>query len=64
MPWDRKRLLGYIETIQLLLGMTDKCAYISSFSILCLKQMVKLIDSHLNQPYSRTRGWVGVSVVE
>ena len=32
MPWDRKRLLGYVETIQLLLGVTDKreysaCAY-------------------------------------
>ena len=24
MPWDRKRLLGYVETIQLVLGVTDK----------------------------------------
>ena len=24
MPWDRKRLLGYVETIQLILGMTYK----------------------------------------
>ena len=24
MPWDRKRLLGYVETIQLILGVTDK----------------------------------------
>ena len=28
MPWDRKRLLGYVETIQLILGVTDKNAYI------------------------------------
>ena len=24
MPWDRKRLLGYVEIIQLILGVTDK----------------------------------------
>ena len=24
MPWDRKRLLGYVETIQLIVGVTDK----------------------------------------
>ena len=24
MPWYRKRLLGYVETIQLLLGVTEK----------------------------------------
>ena len=24
MQWDRKRLLGYVETIQLILGVTDK----------------------------------------
>ena len=24
MPWDRKRLLGYVETIQFILGVTDK----------------------------------------
>ena len=23
MPWDRKRLLDYVETIQLILGVTD-----------------------------------------
>ena len=23
MPWDRKRLLGYVESIQLILGVTD-----------------------------------------
>ena len=27
MPWDRKRLLGYVETIQLILGVTDKFKY-------------------------------------
>ena len=27
MPWDRKRLLGYVETIQLILGVTDKRWY-------------------------------------
>ena len=27
MPWDRKRLLGYVETIQLILGVTDKHLY-------------------------------------
>ena len=27
MPWDRKRLLGYVETIQLILGVTDKVFY-------------------------------------
>ena len=27
MPWDRKRLLGYVETIQLILGVTDNFKY-------------------------------------
>ena len=27
MPWDRKRLLCYVETIQLILGVTDKIKY-------------------------------------
>ena len=27
MLWDRKRLLGYDETIQLVLGVTDKTTY-------------------------------------
>ena len=27
MPWDRKRLLGYVETIHLMLGVTDKYIY-------------------------------------
>ena len=27
MPRDRKRLLGYVETIQLIIGVTDKLPY-------------------------------------
>ena len=27
MPWDRKHLLGYVETIQLILGVTDNLTY-------------------------------------
>ena len=27
MPWDRKRFLGYVEIIQLILGMTDNIIY-------------------------------------
>ena len=27
MPWDGIRLLGYVETIQLILGVTDKDLY-------------------------------------
>ena len=27
MQWDRKRLLGYVETMQLILGVTDKHYY-------------------------------------
>ena len=27
MPWDRKRLLGYVEAFQLILGVTDKSLY-------------------------------------
>ena len=27
MPWDRKRLLGYVETMKLILGVTDKLKY-------------------------------------
>ena len=27
MPWDRKRLLGYVETIQLIVGVTDNIIY-------------------------------------
>ena len=32
MPWDRKRLLGYVETIQLILGVTDNQKYHSTFN--------------------------------
>ena len=41
MPWDRKRLLGYVETIKLILGLTDKIiemcrsnTYLLKFAIL------------------------------
>ena len=27
MPWDRKRLLGYVETIQLISAVTDTTDY-------------------------------------
>ena len=27
MPWDRKRLLGYVESIQLILAVTDNLRY-------------------------------------
>ena len=27
MPWDRKRLLGYVKTIQLIVGVTDNINY-------------------------------------
>ena len=30
MPLNRKSLLGHVETIQLMLGMTDKLSFISS----------------------------------
>ena len=42
MPWDRKRLLGYVETIQLILGVTDKYLYTPYFECeniaLCIEQ--------------------------
>ena len=34
MSWDRKRLLGYVETIQLILGVTDKSSSKTIFSVL------------------------------
>ena len=34
MPWDRKSLLGHVETIQLILGVTDKIPYYVSYCIL------------------------------
>ena len=38
MPWDRKRLLGYVETIQLILGMADNIIY--NVSSICTKVQV------------------------
>ena len=44
MPWDRKRLLGYVETIQLILGVTDKSWYRNKSSkILCWCHSLNLI---------------------
>ena len=33
MLWDRKRLLGYVEIIQLILGVTDKYKYMHNSSL-------------------------------
>ena len=30
MPWDMKRLLGYVEIIQFILGVTDKWKTLNS----------------------------------
>ena len=38
MPWDRKRLLGYVEIIQLILGVTDKTPFMS----------MKILTAHTN----------------
>ena len=44
MPLDRKRLLGYVETIQLILGVTDKRYYKGRISeiILNMNQWLNL----------------------
>ena len=31
MQWDKKRLLGYVETIQLILVVTDKMIYMGVY---------------------------------
>ena len=41
MPWDRKRLLGYVETIQLIWGVTANKLY-----LVLNKNAVKLWDLH------------------
>ena len=40
MPLDRKRLLGHVETIQLILGVTDK----SDYSIPVLKVIKDVLN--------------------
>ena len=37
MPWDRKRLLGYVEIIQLILGVTDRTHYGALCTVICDK---------------------------
>ena len=39
MPWDRKRLLGHVETMQLILGVTDKTFYRGMFWLSNKKEM-------------------------
>ena len=43
MPWDMKRLLGYVETIQLKLGVTDKNKSVTSKVTLEYQQFVDTI---------------------
>ena len=40
MPWDRKRLLGYVETIRLILAVTDKLIFIG-YSNLHVNAVIK-----------------------
>ena len=44
MPWDRKSLFGYVETIQLILGVTDKRYYISACVLLNLLNELRKSD--------------------
>ena len=44
MPWDRKRLLGHVETIQLILGVTDK--YILSTSYEMIPVQISVLYMH------------------
>ena len=44
MLWDRKRLLGYVGTIQLMLGVTDKKFYEASLNTtLCSERNTKAL---------------------
>ena len=43
MPWDRKRLLGYVEIIQLILGVTDKIFCMTSLNTICQNIKLKLV---------------------
>ena len=44
MPWDRKRLLGYVETIQLILWVTDKASFYSNITFGCWISLVMDCD--------------------
>ena len=49
MPWDRNVFLGYVETIQLILGVTDKVCYWVNLVILSLTYCYDTFNSHVNQ---------------
>ena len=45
MPWDRKRLLGYVEIIRFILGVTDKKVYPTPYPLAGVKgQIFKLVS--------------------
>ena len=46
MPWDRKHLLGYVETIQLILGATDKKKYRHSPTQLSIKSVKRVFAKY------------------
>ena len=46
MPWDRKRLLGYVETIQLILGVTDKIDQTISHAVQTLYNIIGHTINH------------------
>ena len=43
MPWDRKRLLGYVETMRVILGVTDKEIYEDKLG----KSGDRILSSHI-----------------
>ena len=44
MPWDMKRLLGYVETIQLILAVTDKTFFMLNSSEHAIKLLIKITN--------------------
>ena len=42
MTGDRKRLLGHVETIQFILGVTDNCIYQPKYMLSVLKRAVSM----------------------
>ena len=49
MPWDRKRLLGYVETIQLILVVTDKHLCMISFNCVTIIRFFSSMYSLMSQ---------------
>ena len=50
MPWDRKRLLGYVETIRLIWAVTDKNVYLTlnasiATNAVCFSRLLKCLRS-------------------